>query len=125
MGAGIVCIVISLFILVLAGTFKRVPNQKKVEGIIHSVEFAGYDHDVTENKGHNMYYYHIQYVVNGKEYLLKTKSSSSGTDVVGKKRTIKYNKNNPEQAIESPDKKIYIYACIFLAFGIYAIISSL
>lgn len=128
MGAGIVCIIVAIFVLFVGGTFRKVPNQEKTEGIIHSIEFAGRsdDHDIEYGTGNsNMYYYYIQYMVNGKEYLVKTKIRSSDTDVVGKKRTVKYNKNNPEQAVESPDKGVYIIACILFAFGIYAIFSSL
>lgn len=125
MGAGIVCIIVAIFALFVAGAFKKVPNQVKTEGVIHSIEFAGYSRDSLDDTGRNMYRYYIQYIVDGKEYLLKTKMTSSKTNVVGKKRIVKYNKNNPEQAIASPDKGIYLFVCVFLAFGIYAICSSL
>ena len=125
MGAGIVCIIVAIFALFVAGAFKKVPNQVKTEGVIHSIEYAGNSHDPLDNTNRNMYYYYIQYIVNGKEYLLKTKMTNSKSNVVGKKRIVKYNKNNPEQAIASPDKGIYVFVCIFLIFGIYAICSSL
>ncbi len=125
MGAGIASIIVAIFTLFVGGAFKKVPNQKKTKGIIHSIEFAEYDRGSTsDDRGHNMYYYHIQYMVNGKEYLLKTKSTSSVTDVVGKKRTVKYNNNNPEQAIECPSNFIYVFASAFFIFGLYAILST-
>lgn len=125
MGAGIVCFIVAIFALFIFGAFKRVPNQAKTEGIIDSIEFAEFSHDALDNTGRNLYYYYIKYIINGREYLLKTKLKSSITNVIGKKRIIKYNKNNPKQAIVIPDKREYIFACIFFLFGIYAILSSL
>lgn len=47
MGAGIAIIVcFSIFPLILTGAFKRVPNQKKTKGTIHSNEFSHVDRDI-------------------------------------------------------------------------------
>lgn len=125
MGAGIAIIIcFSIFPLLLTGAFKRVPNQKKVKGIIHSNEFSHYDRDIDDGKNNNMYWFYVQYFVDGKEYLLKSKLTSMQKKI-GKSITIKYNQNNPEEAVMCPEKKIYIFSLACFLFGIYVIFSSL
>lgn len=124
MVAGIIIIIaFSILPLIITGAFKRVPNQRKITGTIHSIEFSHYDHNFFEDVGSNQYYYYVQYFVDGKEYLLKTKYTSSITNVERKKRIVKYNLKNPKQAIICPDAKIYLFSLTFLIIGIYIICS--
>lgn len=122
MGAGITAILVGLFILIIFGAFKRVPNQKKVKGIIHSNEFSHFEKDI-DGGGANLYYFYVQYFVEGKEYLLKSKHTSRPKKT-GKSITVKYNSKQPEEAI-IVGKSVYIGALIFICFGIYAICSTI
>lgn len=121
-GAGITAILIGIFSLIVFGAFKRVPNQKKVKGIIYSNEFSHFEKDI-DGGGKNLYHFFVQYFVDGKEYLLKSKSTS-GPKKVGKRITVKYDSKHPEKAIVE-GKGVYIVALIFICFGIYAIYSTI
>lgn len=122
MGGGITAILVGIFILIIFGVFKKVPNQKKIKGIIHSNEFSHFEHDI-DGDGNNLYYFYVQYFVNGKEYLLKSKHTSKPKKI-GKKITVKYNSKQPEQAIVL-EKNVYTGALIFICFGIYVICSTI
>lgn len=122
MGAGITSIIVGILILILFGAFKRVPNQKRTKGEIHSNEFSHFENDI-DGGGSNQYYFYVQYFVDGKEYLLKSKYTSNYMKM-GKKITVKYNSKKPEEAIVV-GKGIYAGALIFICLGIYAILSTL
>ena len=122
MGAGITAILVGIFILIIFGAFKRVPNQKKVKGTIHRNEFSHFERDI-EGGGSNQYNFYVQYFVDGKEYLLKSKYTSRPKKI-GKSITVKYNSKQPEEAIVV-GKSVYVGALIFICFGIYAICSTL
>ena len=122
MGAGITAILVGIFILIIFGAFKRVPNQKKVKGVIHSNEFSHFERDI-DGGGSNQYNFYVQYFVDGKEYLLKSKYTSRPKKI-GKSITVKYNSKQPEEAIVV-GKSVYVGALIFICFGIYAICSTL
>ena len=74
-GAGITAIIVGIFILIVFGAFKRVPNQKKVKGVIHSNKFSHFERDI-DGGGSKHYNFYVQYFVDGKEYLLKSKYTS-------------------------------------------------
>lgn len=67
-GAGILCIIIGIIIILLYGDYKRIPNAKKTEGNVCSVEW-----DKELDEGKKFFYANIQYFVEGKEYYIKTK----------------------------------------------------
>ena len=117
MGAGITAILVGIFILIIFGAFKRVPNQKKVKGTIHSNEFSHFERDI-EGGGSNQYNFYVQYFVD-----VKSKYTSRPKKI-GKSITVKYNSKQPEEAIVV-GKSVYVGALIFICFGIYAICSTL
>lgn len=124
MGAGIVIIIsFTIFPLILAGAFKRVPNQKKVKGMIHSNEFSNFERDI-DGGGKNLYHFYVQYFVDGKEYLLKSNFTTSHKKI-GKSITVKYNSKNPEEALVCPAKTIYLFSLAMFLYGMYVIFSSL
>ena len=122
MGVGITAILVGIFILIIFGAFKRVPNQKKVKGTIRCNESSHFEKDI-EGGGSNQYNFYVQYFVDGKEYLLKLKYTSRPKKI-GKSITVKYNSKQPEEAIVV-GKSVYVGALIFICFGIYAICSTL
>lgn len=117
MKVGIVIVIMGFFNLFVHGVFKRVPNQKKVKGEIYSNEFSHYERD--EDGGSNLYYFYVRYIVDGKEYSIKSKYTSSYRRI-GSKVIVRYNSENPEDAV-IVDKLIIIFGLIFIGIGIYTI----
>lgn len=62
---------------------------KKVKVIIHHNEFSHFESDTDAGEA-NLYYFYVQYFVEGKEYLLKSKHTSRPKKA-GKGITVKYN----------------------------------
>ena len=120
---GMFIIVVSIFLLWGFGAFRKVPNQAKTKGIIEGMKFEEYSSDGGDTL--KMYRFYFKYIVDGKEYMIKSRTLSSNTNSIGKKRTIKYNKENPQQAIESIDPFICCLFTFFILVGIYTIYSSL
>ncbi len=118
MNAGVVSIIIGFVVLIVFGFFKRVPNQKKVKGVICDNEFSHYESD----DGTNMYYYYVRYIVDGKEYLLKSNFTSSYRRI-GSKVIVRYNSENPEEAV-IVDMFVVIFAIVFIVIGICLLISN-
>lgn len=117
MKCGIVCVILGFFMLFVFGVFKKVPNQKKVKGKIYRNEFSHYESD--EDGGSNLYYFYVRYIVDGKEYSIKSKYTSSYRRI-GSKVIVRYNSEDPEDAV-IVDKMIIIFGLIFIVIGIYTI----
>lgn len=118
-GAGILCIIIGIIIILLYGDYKRIPNAKKTEANVCSVEW-----DKELDEGKKFFYANIQYFVEGKEYYIKTKDKKRYGYRNGKKIIVKYNKENPSQAIILHNLTDYIMPMFWIGFGIFAIIST-
>lgn len=117
MNVSVVSIIMGFIVLIVFGFFKRVPNQKKVKGKIYSNEFSHYESD--DDGGSNMYYFYVRYIVDGKEYSIRSKYTSSYRRI-GSKVIVRYNSEDPEEAV-IVDKMIIIFGLIFIVFGIYTI----
>ena len=115
LGAGICSIIVGIIIIIVFGNYKKIPNAKKVKGIICSKE---YKYDSREKIP--TFYRNIKYIVDGKEYYIKTKDRSSNYRE-GRKIIVKYNSQNPEQAITIHSFNAYIVPLVFILFGIYSI----
>lgn len=68
-GAGILCIIIGIIIILLYGDYKRIPNAKKTEGNVCSVEW---DKELDEGKSFSMPTFSILLKV--KNIILKQKT---------------------------------------------------
>ena len=101
------------------GDYKKIPNAKITKGNICATEYAG------SSDGHSRYYAHIQYFVEGKEYYTRTKTTASVGFYKGRKMLVKYNSEDPTQAMHVHSLKDYILGPgIFIIFGIYIILSE-
>lgn len=121
MGAGILCIIIGIIIILLYGDYKKIPNAKKTVGNICAIEW---DKEINSDSG-RMFYGHIQYFVDGKEYYIKTKDKSKYGYRKGKQIIVKYNSENPSQAIRIHSFTEYLMPLFWIIFGIYAILTTL
>ena len=118
MGAGILCICIGIIILLSSFKPTKVKKASYVKG-----EVCAREYQYIPGAERNMYFITVRYFVNSKEYYLKSQFSQSYIKD-GTKILLKYNKQNPEECIIIP-RGIMFIAVAFIAFGIYAIISSL
>lgn len=98
--------------------FKKVPNMKKCKGTIVATEVVNVPNE------RNKVYGQVQYFVDGTEYCIKTNYASMGLHK-GKKINVKYNSENPKEAIVVSNKGIYMGALIFICFGIYVVCSTI
>ena len=80
---------------------------------IEPYDASDFEKDI-DGGGANLYYFYVQYFVEGKEYLLKSKHTSRPKKI-GKSITVKYNSKQPEEAI-IVGKSVYVGALIFIYF---------
>lgn len=118
-GAGILSIAIGIIFIIIRGDYKKIPNSQITKGNICSLEYeAGSNHS-------GGYYAHIQYFVNGKEFYIKTRTKARVGFYIGKKMFVKYNKENPAEAMHIGGFCDYLLGPgIFIIFGIYIILSE-
>ncbi len=120
MGAGILCILIGIFFIIIRGDYKKIPNSKITKGNICSLEY-----DSSTGSDLRGFYAYIQYFVDGKEYYIKTRSKARVGFHKGKKMLVKYNKENPAEAMHIGGFGDYLLGPgIFIILGIYIILSE-
>ena len=120
MGAGILCIGIGIFFIIIAGDYKKIPNSKITKGTICSLEY-----DSSSGSDLRGFYAHIQYFVDGKEYYIKTRTKKRVGFHKGMNMLVKYNKDNPAQAMHIQSFGDYLLGPgIFILLGIYMILSE-
>lgn len=109
---GVLCIIIGIIIILIFGDYKKIPNTRKTIGnkcVKKSVEEIN-----EENKTSD---FCIQYFVNGKEYYIKDNRKFKKN----KKVIIKYNSENPSEAIVIHSFCCYLIPLFFIIFGVFAI----
>ena len=119
MFSGLFMYLISLILCIASGVFKKVPNQRSTKGIITSTE--------QRQKSHNGMITRtgvVSYVVNGKSYIVKTSYQSSFFRK-GKKLTICYNSENPQESFVKTEVLIYIFIIASAIAGTVYIISDI
>lgn len=120
MYAGILGIIVGIVIILLYGDYKRIPNAKKTEGNVCSIEP---EKELVHGK--RFCFTNIQYSVEGKEYYIKIKNKKRYGHRNKKKIIIKYNSKKPSQAIIIHNLTDYILPLFLIGFGIFIIISPI
>ena len=114
-GIGILCIFIGGIIILLYGDYKRIPNAKKTKGSIYL------SNQKQLGKGKILFYHQIHYFVDSKEYFIQMKGRRRYFFRNPKNITIKYNKENPSQAMVLHNFIDYIIPLLWIGFGILEI----
>lgn len=115
--AGLLMIVISIFIGVVFGAFRHVNNQVRTKATIIDLEF---DEDEVD---HSTVKAIAEYVVDGKQYTVKS-SHRSKSYLAGGKVTVCYNRQKPEEAFVRTSGGLYIGMAVFFLFGVAVIIQT-
>lgn|GEM_PF-2591152 len=116
--AGFLIIFMGVFLGLLTGAFKRVPNQKIIDGNVVSLERH---HSNTKSA---TYYAHVEYYINDKPYCIKTQYAASGFSI-GQTVKVAYNSECPEEAFVVPSLSVYIIMLISEVFGVGVVVSTL
>ncbi len=115
---GLAILILSFFLGVAFGAFRRVANQKSVQGEIVRLDYT-YDSD----EKRPTYRAVVEYIVNGQQYHVASSFRSSSFRT-GKKKTVYYNQNRPENAFIRPGLCVYIAVAAFGIAGIVLIIKD-
>lgn len=110
--SGIIIIFMGLVLGLMTGVFSRVPNPKKVDGKIVSLDFQ------RGNGGGNLYIANVEYNVDGVTYNVKSKYASSTDFRKNQKVRVVFDETKPECAIIRPSIKIYVIMLGFFIAGI-------
>lgn len=109
---GLIIILIAIFFGFITGIFAKVPNKGKESGVVVSTEYI-YDTDETKPT----YTAIVEYQVNGKIYVTKSKYKSSSF-YIGQRLTVIYDTTNPQASIIKPSIAIYIIFILLIVTGI-------
>lgn len=115
--AGLLMIAVSILTGIAFGAFKHVENQVRIKGKIIDLEF---DQEEVDNSTVKAI---AEYIVNGKQYTVKS-AHSSKSYIVGGKVIICYDKYKPEDAFIRASGGLYIGMAVFFIIGVVVIIQT-
>lgn len=121
---GIVAVLVGIGLLVYSFFNIKSYNEKNSKYIETESVVVDYDYD-TDEEGNEMRAIIVEYDVNGTKYKKKSTSYSTIVESIGSKVLIKYNPNNPSDAIWSNDSSnifVPIVGGIFMIVGIVVIV---
>lgn len=115
---GLAMLVVAFFAAALTGMFKRVKNQKTVKGTIVSLECKN------ETGESSKYYAYVEYEVNGRLYVVKSRNRSTAYRT-GQKLNVAYNKEKPDESFIKPKIDDYIIVAVLFVIAICMIVQTI
>lgn len=115
---GLILIAIALIFAFALGIFKKVKNQKIITGTAVSLKYSG------SSKGRDRFRATVEYEINGRLYVVKTRKCSSRY-CIGDKFKIAYNAENPKDAFVKPTIDTYIILTLLFIAGVVMTIKTI
>ncbi len=101
------------------GVFKRVRNQKKVIGVIDSLE-----QNYSNQSGRITHTAVVKYIVNKKEYMVKTTHQSTSFHN-GHKVVVYYNSDNPDESFIRTGIMVYLFVYLLILMGTVLLVNDI
>lgn len=108
----IILICMGLVLGIATDVFTRIPHQKSIKGKIVFLEPRK-----THDRGRTTYTAHVEYYVNKRSYIVKSKFRSS-TFRIGETIGVIYDEKNPTLAVVRPKHEVYLVMFVLILAGV-------